>query len=68
MHKTFAIAAVLAALATNAAEAKQTRDNANFVASCADLVNHKHPHLAKAAWQEEWNKCNTDRKAYRDSP
>jgi hypothetical protein len=50
-----------------AAIGKQTRDNANFIPSCADLVNHKPPGLAKPAWQAEWNKCNTDRKAYRDS-
>jgi hypothetical protein len=30
-----------------------TRDSVNHVSSCADLVNHKHPGLKKAAWTAE---------------
>jgi hypothetical protein len=49
-------------------DAKTTRDSTTHVSSCADLVNHKHPGLKKAAWTAEWNKCNNDRAGYRDAP
>jgi hypothetical protein len=50
--------------AMGAANATSHKDKPNYVQSCTDLVNHKHPGLKGAAWKAEWGKCNTDRPAY----
>ncbi|MGO8833926.1 MAG: hypothetical protein ACLQE9_14075 [Roseiarcus sp.] len=60
-----ALGLVLVAGAANAGNAQ--RSKADYVQSCAILVNHKHPGLKGDAWKAEWNKCNNDRVAYRDS-